>query len=199
MVDRISVSVSVRLRRGSHARWRTGGRSGDTPAAEPLGDFDRQRHRRLTIGEGPNASPGRASSHMTSTARVGDYSRVPHASRWLQLGQRSIPPSSRTRSSAGPDSKPFVGRVETDREPGLRPHKMAGGRDPARKRPGQTPRTSGCIISQVLVDEAAWPRPVPWTRRSAASTRAPRAGSRWQSSRRRPPLATRTWRICACV
>ena len=37
-------------------------------------------------------SCARASSHMASTARVGDYSRVPQASRWLQLGQRSIPP-----------------------------------------------------------------------------------------------------------
>src|SRR5207247_1312701 len=36
-------------------------------------------------------SPRRASSHLTSTARAGDYTRsVPHTPRWLQLGQRSI-------------------------------------------------------------------------------------------------------------
>jgi hypothetical protein len=40
---------------------------------------------------------GRASSPMKSTSRFGDYTcRVPHTSRWLQLGQRSIP-RSRTR------------------------------------------------------------------------------------------------------
>ena len=35
---------------------------------------------------------GRVSSHLTSTARVGDYSRVRHASRSLQLRQQRIPP-----------------------------------------------------------------------------------------------------------
>jgi hypothetical protein len=33
---------------------------------------------------------GRASSHLTATPEC-DYSRVAHASRRLQLGQRSIP------------------------------------------------------------------------------------------------------------